>query len=243
MSMEHDERRGTIVRVTVAGGGGGAGAVGMPGGAGGGAAPPTTSPISFAGASDEEPDQAFCPNCGAPRVTGSRFCASCGRPFDGEAPVNRHLNWTVILSLVGAALLAIGAFLPWVSATIPLAGNFAPSGMEGGDGPVSLGLALVAATYGYKVWSGAAGPRSWIIPLILGVVGIGFYALELQSIQGRIAAIDATYRPLVTVGIGVHVILLGAIATLVAGLRQWAFESEQRNRPREDAPSPIVKVW
>jgi zinc-ribbon domain len=28
--------------------------------------------------------QAFCPTCGAARVPGSRFCSSCGRPFEAE---------------------------------------------------------------------------------------------------------------------------------------------------------------
>lgn len=183
--------------------------------------------------------QAFCPNCGASRVVSSRFCASCGRAFDGDAPISappppagvvRDLNWTVILALAGAGLLAIGAFLPWITATIPLAGNIARSGMEGGDGWLVLVLALVPASFGYQVWAGKAGRRSWLTPMVVGFLGIGFYLLELQNIQQRIASVDTTYRQLVTVGVGLHVVLLGALATLVAGLRQRSAETASASR-------------
>ena len=149
--------------------------------------------------------QAFCPQCGKARVAGAGFCGSCGRAFDGELPVSpstpaatvaRDLNWPLILALAGAVLLVIGAFLPWITATIPLAGSFARSGMEGGDGWLVLGLATAPAAFGYQAWAGKAGRRAWLTPLVAGVLAIGFYLLELQNLQQRIESIDATYRQL-----------------------------------------------
>ena len=42
----------------------------------------TASPLSSAPAPAPPPATAFCGKCGAARVSGKRFCTSCGEPFD-----------------------------------------------------------------------------------------------------------------------------------------------------------------
>lgn len=82
----------------------------------------------------------YCPNCGKSGVEGMKFCPRCGQRLTGfdleekqrcvqkpEAPLKernwfeRHLNWTMVLGVVGAylavfiAVFAIVLFDPYVS--------------------------------------------------------------------------------------------------------------------------------
>ena len=40
---------------------------------------PPKEPVSFAPPTPVAPTGGFCPTCGAARLAGARFCASCGR--------------------------------------------------------------------------------------------------------------------------------------------------------------------
>jgi hypothetical protein len=72
---------------------------------------------------------------------------------------------------VGGALIAIGAFLPWVKAIAAFVGTITRSGMEGGDGPIFLIVGIIIAAVG--LWSLMARPTMAPGLLILGGLAVG----------------------------------------------------------------------
>lgn len=56
------------------------------------------------------------------------------------------------LAMLGAALLVFGSFMPWISVTAPFIGTVTKSGMEGGDGWVTLIAGCVAGVAALRHW-------------------------------------------------------------------------------------------
>ena len=129
--------------------------------------------------------------------------------------------------IVGGAMMAAGDFLPWITASTGL-GSVSRGGMEGGDG------ILIAALAGMTILGGIAallGHRGWVIAIFGSLVGgfIGF--LDLQEVQGRVSTATAENSiAVVEVGIGIWLILAGAVVAFSGAFMSW-----RANRRRSKA--------
>lgn len=117
-----------------------------------------------------------------------------------------------IVVLVGAAGMAIGAFLPWVKVTAPFVGTISVAGMDGGgDGVFFLVLAALAGLWGLAALNG----RVWRRP-VAGVVAAIALALDLYEyshVSSRITNAPDTIAA--SVGSGIILIGFAAVATLI----------------------------
>jgi hypothetical protein len=192
----------------------------------------------------------YCPQCGAQRIASFRFCRQCGLDFDDPhlasssvtassrptgafaadqpgSPADRttvpvEVNVPALFVALGGLMGLIGSFLPWVTATIPFAGSIARSGIEGGDGWVSVVLGAALSIVGGALAAGRSASgvaKSSLTVFALGALLAGFGAFELLNVQSRIEEIDVEYRSLAAVGIGIWMIIVGGGMAAVASLR------------------------
>lgn len=140
------------------------------------------------------------------------------RPTDG--PLVEQRSTTTISGIgmvVGGAMMAAGSFLPWITASTGL-GSVSRSGMEGGDG------IFIAALGGLTILGGIAallGNAGWALAIFGSLVGgfIGF--LDFQEAQRRVAETGADGIAVVQVGIGMWLILTGAVVGFIAAVVAW----------------------
>lgn len=129
----------------------------------------------------------YCPSCGKPGIEGMRFCPQCGQVLTGfgseekqtyvprpEAPFQhgswfeRHLNWTMVLALVGA--YAVGFIVGFI---IGLSDPYVSDGVVYIVGLI-INLAILIPVWG---WALRKKNRSlWWLPLGL-FVPFGFIVL------------------------------------------------------------------
>jgi DNA-directed RNA polymerase subunit RPC12/RpoP len=156
-------------------------------------------------------DQAFCPQCGSPRLVGTAACATCGRSFD---PVAESLEparapasgWTQPANVAAMTVkswrdLGVGAFIALV---VPISflvlARLAEAGIVPSDQmqtlvPLLTWIGLSGALLGpigIVVAGRSAGIRGgcgWLMLIILTVPALAwlwFYsALELSAATGN----------------------------------------------------------
>lgn len=123
------------------------------------------------------------------------------------------------VALIAGLLIAVGAFLPWISATSGF-GSVSRSGMEGPDGLLAVGAGVVAAVSGLAGLSSARPKAAGVGPLIGGIVG-GFIALaNYLDVADRVSGINTEFGEFgfASVGAGIWTIGLGALLALFAGI-------------------------
>lgn len=126
-----------------------------------------------------------------------------------------NMNNPRIIILIGAAAVIIGSFMPWATLTSFL-GDINKNGTEG-DGAITLvmGILIGLAAVFSKPRSGKRG--SWVA-VVLGVL-VGLIAIiDIADIE-RLAN-DVPFAE-INVGIGLYVVLIGAVIAVVGGLIQW----------------------
>ena len=162
-----------------------------------------------------------CNKCGAQITEGSGFCGSCGATVgtSGTKGRSQFSQWwastsallsrdpVVVVVGIGAFLLCLGAFLPWVS--VPRAAD--TLGLQIAAGPVVfvLGAILILAL----VLARGGTPGAWSIAiLVLSVV-------ELVLIfQTMIYLSDNLERTNASIGAGLYVAMVGGFATASGGV-------------------------
>ena len=123
-----------------------------------------------------------------------------------------------IATLLGVALLILGALLPWIRAFRPGTGWFDVSGFEqAGDGGIVLELAILA---GALVWSN----RAWNSRMALVVAAPTVLAVTCLAIMRVSYETSLTFLRLLanaggqgTLQVGFWLTILGGIVTAVAG--------------------------
>jgi hypothetical protein len=136
-----------------------------PGDAGEVASAPVAGPPSGVG---------FCPDCGAPRSPGSRFCGSCGSPAGGSAGAGPTTATAPTTSPAVPSPPPVPAWLvtDWPAAVLLAAGAL-------------LGLLLVCAAYGMVLGATAAGTDGIIPGLLVGsLLPFSAYGAEMLVIAG-----------------------------------------------------------
>jgi hypothetical protein len=121
---------------------------------------------------------------------------------------------------LGGLLIVLGSFLPWLTATAPFVGTISKSGMEGGDGIITLILGVVTILIGVSQLTATRLPtllqRSSIATgIITGAVAIYDYV----DVQRRIEQVkEQTELVSASVGAGIWTLIVGAILSIVGGM-------------------------
>jgi len=117
--------------------------------------------------------------------------------------------------LAGGALIAIGSFLPWITASTIL-GTLSRSGLDGGgDGIFTLGAGVIVALLGGLVVSGRPVTRVtrvvlWIVVALFTLIWI----LDFSDIRDRVDLVTSDFAS-GSVGAGMWVMAAGAIVTVI----------------------------
>jgi hypothetical protein len=167
----------------------------------------------------------FCAGCGTAVAPDGAFCAKCGRPVgDRAAPgptgtATTSLPLPPIAVVICGAAIVVGSFLPWITATIPLAGSIARSGIEGGDGFATVILGASAIVAGATSLSRGASVRKSAI--LVGALAVVLAAFEYANTIVHVQDFGRQYPEfanLVSPGVGLAAIAIGAVGVLLAGL-------------------------
>jgi len=166
-----------------------------------------------------------CNKCGAQITEGSGFCGSCGTAVgtSGAKGQSQSSQWwaatsallsrdpVVVVVGIGALLLCLGAFLPWVS--VPRSAD--TLGLQVAAGPVVLalgallGLALVLARGGT--------PGAWsIVILVLSAVELALVFQTMIHLSDT-DFLEYSFRN-ASIGAGLYVAMVGGFATASGGL-------------------------
>jgi hypothetical protein len=161
-----------------------------------------------------------CSKCGKEVPEGSGFCGSCGTVVGAsEAKGQNQVSqwWASTAALLsrdpvvaavglGALLLCLGAFLPWVS--IPHGPDVL--GLQETAGPVVLALGALLALA--LVLSRGGTPGAWsIVILVLSAVGL---VLIFQTM----IYLNDNLQYNFSIGAGLYVAMVGGFATASGGL-------------------------
>lgn len=186
--------------------------------------------------------EATCPRCGTGRTCAFRYCRSCGldlgdpavanaRPAAKPAmapsppasvPTARRLglvtNWSAVTVLMGGGIIALGSFLPWVSATGPFVGPFSRTGLDGGgDGGMTLIAGGLVALAGIRMLARSGRPAASVLLTLAGAaIATVVVVNEMGSAQSRLNAITPAYVG-AAIGVGLFVVLVG-VGLSVVGL-------------------------
>ena len=156
----------------------------------------------------------FCSNCGALIDENASVCENCGTPIPKQNLMDNtpqeELKETKkrkpnFISVGGAAGLALGAFLPFVSISFFGMKN-SVSLIDGGDGIFFIILAVIAvalAMFGKNVGV-----------TVTGVLSVALALFEANNIKNN----DSEYAAFINREAGYYLLILGAIVILGAGI-------------------------
>ncbi len=156
-----------------------------------------------------------CPACQGLVASTAASCPHCGhRP--AVAGASGSLNIAAVAILLGGALFAAGSFLPWATASSAFM-SVSRSGMEGGDGMITVFLGVVIALLGLTRVQRPGLPGNRLTMVLLGVAAIGMAWFEGSNIQGKLEAVSSAYV-VASVGIGIYVMGVGGVLVLLTSL-------------------------
>lgn len=120
-------------------------------------------------------------------------------------------------ALAGAVVVAIGAFLPWLSVEI-FGTSVTKLGIEG-DGSITLILAILVAILLLRSRLGSWGRKTWWTVVVLGgltaLLAIGYIVDPWLGVEQRP---PEETREFVTIGAGLYLTALGGVMTVVGAL-------------------------
>lgn len=116
--------------------------------------------------------------------------------------------------VAGGGLIALGSFLPWITVSTAF-GTISRSGLDGGDGAVTLVCGTAIGVIGGYIVSGRSLTRGtrivlWIALVVAAVV----WGLDFVDIRDRVASVDSEFA-LGGVGSGMWVMAVGGVVALV----------------------------
>jgi hypothetical protein len=143
-----------------------------------------------------------------------------------------------ILVLSGAALVLLGAFLPWIDATAPFVGTISRSLVNlGGDGEFLAGGALAGALIGLIMLVRGPNVVLGVLAMLLALLAIWIIVVDYQAMSGRVANLTTTgdIKFIADVGPGPYVagvgVILWAIGTVVGFVKRSAAETLPASPP------------
>lgn len=169
----------------------------------------------------------YCRSCGAEVGVEWTNCPKCEAPMEAERAEEQPKDEGVrpgllsgSLAIVAGVLVALGSFLPWITLRAPFVGQISRSGLEGGDGIFTLVLGLGLAALGVARITSDTERTIQRWALLLGAIVGGIGGLNFADAQARAADVarEAEGAAIGAVGMGLWVILVGAVFALLAGL-------------------------
>jgi hypothetical protein len=145
--------------------------------------------------------------------------------------VERKRRQGAAIAIAGAAIVALGSFLPWAKLTAPFVGTVSKSGMEGGDGVffliMAVGVGLIAAS-AYR--SAPERPARYRIAMAALVVGLLLLTVvEVLDLRSRFSEASEQGAGLIdtSYGAGIWLVAIVSGVTALAWVRiPWAAPSD-----------------
>jgi hypothetical protein len=132
-----------------------------------------------------------------------------------------------LATIIGGGLVAVGAFLPWITTASAVLGNW--TGIDLGDGLIVVGLGAVIAVIGLREVVAAGSRLSRRAAMGLAALAIGVGAFEAGAASDRIKTLDDSMRPGASIGSGIYLLIAGGVVALVGG----SLLSKARPRPKQ----------
>lgn len=152
-----------------------------------------------------------CPECSKEISDQASACPHCGNPLavvpEPPPAVESAASPGSFLVILGGVAVAVGAFLPWITANTVFA-TVSRNGLDGGgDGIIALGGGVLLAALGL---ARKAGIGTFVLAVGMGVVAF----LNLQDITDRLVVVQSDYA-VGSVGAGIWAIFVGAALAAV----------------------------
>ena len=149
----------------------------------------------------------------------------------GGTAVERKRRQGAAIAIAGAAVVALGAFLPWAKLTAPFVGTVSKSGMEGGDGVFFLVMAVGVGLIGASAYRSAPDrPVRYRIGMAALVVGLLLLTVvEVLDLRSRFSEASEQGAGLIdtSYGAGIWLVAIGSGVTALAWVRiPWAAPSD-----------------
>jgi hypothetical protein len=198
-------------------------------GAEGTPAPVTPSPGAFCGACGTavQPTSWFCGSCGAPgpaaspeewaawnngRVTQASATPAATAPVAASvAPKNAGA-----FAIAGGITMIAGSFLPWATATAFI-GTLEVTGIDGGDGWITVIFGLLAIVVGARTRSGIDSGAKVTFGIV-GALTLALFLFEFSEVSSRVARAESVseYSIDASVGVGLWLVGLAGVLMLIA---------------------------
>ena len=136
------------------------------------------------------------------------------------APIagGRPMEWGGVVILIAGCLAILGSFLPWIQATAALVGTVTRSGLEGGDGLITIALGIVIALLGIAIAARSGSGRTARIGALVCAIVLGIVALiDISDVNKRLAGLNSTVV-LGSLGVGLIVVAFAAVLTVIGAL-------------------------
>ena len=160
-----------------------------------------------------------CPACGQPVSYSAPGCPRCGwRP--GPPPIQpapaKKAQQLALVATGFAALIAVGSFLPWAAAGAGLL-SASRTGIEGGDGWITLGIGAAAAYVAIRAWLDSRIPHPGKM-VAAGLAAAAIAVVDVLDIVGRQATSVYGVEIKPTPELGVLVVIAGGVGLAVIGV-------------------------
>jgi hypothetical protein len=115
---------------------------------------------------------------------------------------------------LGALLAAFGAFLPWATAST-LGLSISRSGVDGGDGWISVVAGALAALVAWRLFGGGKVLAARILGTVAGVAILLVGSVDLGDVNSKLAGIDNSGLAVGQVGAGLYLTLIAGSLVLI----------------------------
>ena len=131
---------------------------------------------------------------------------------------DRYWHGSTIVVCAGGLLLVVGPFFPWLT----IGGGFLETSRNGMDAGGGLWFLIVGVLVLVLAWTRGSfavpeGQYRWG-PAIPAVVGLGLWRINYTDMLDLIAGAPAAAAPFMSVGVGLWMVGIGAIAAIVGAV-------------------------
>jgi hypothetical protein len=123
------------------------------------------------------------------------------------------------MTILGGLLIALGSFLPRLTAMIPLVGTVNTNGMQGGgDGIITLVLGIILVLIGVAQLTGNLSSRLQVAAIPIGILTVVVAVNAYSGAEDRIASVQAASSlAAASIGAGIYVLFVGAAFAIAGG--------------------------